>query len=314
MKPTQPPRNAQIRKHYFLDQYSIIAPSRNVRPDSFAAKSSSHKLETPTSPRIELDKAILSIPDDDGRWAVKVVANKFPALSINNLQAYGKQEVVIETPDHNLEFSELSLNQIMRIFRAYRERLTTLKALKGIRYISVFKNDGPNAGASIAHSHSQITALPLVPPDLAIEAAAVDAYFNEHQSCPYCDLLIWEVQQKVRVIYQDKAIVVVAPYASRYGFECWIIPRRHLGSFTDLTHDEQHSIATILKNLTSKLDSIKVSYNFFLQNSLANRDHHLVIKLEPRPTVWAGLELGTGIIINTISPEYSALWYKNQLA
>lgn len=311
---SQPVEASQIRKHYFLDQYVVIAPKRGLRPDSFGAKSSGHKLETPTSQPIEKDPTIMAVAGSDGKWAVKVIGNKFPALSLDNPKAYGKQEVIIETPEHNLEFSELNVEQILRVFTAYSDRITNLSKLSGIRYVSVFKNDGPAAGASIAHAHSQVIALPLVPPDLEAEADAADNYFDEHQHCPYCDLLTWELEKKVRVVYEDKSIVVITPYASRYLFETWIIPKRHTGNFVELKRDEYHSIATILKNLTTKLDSIKISYNFFLQNSLQERDHHFVLKLKPRPNVWAGLELGTGIILNPVSPEFAVLWYKGKVS
>lgn len=307
------PASSELRKHYYRDQYVVIAPGRGQRPDSFAAKLPSHKQETAKSPAIERDPAILTIPGDNGRWAVKVIANKFPALSLDNKKAFGKQEIVVETPEHNLEFSDLSVAQIMRVFVAYSSRLKSLSKLAGIRYVSVFKNDGQAAGASIAHAHSQITALPIVPPDLESEAIAADEYFDEHQSCPVCDLLAWELEQKVRVIYQDKSVVAIAPYASRYAYEVWIIPRRHAGNFTDLKHDELHSTATILKNVTAKLDEVNMSYNFFLQNALAKRDHHFILKLEPRPSVWAGLELSTGLIINQTAPELAALWYTDRL-
>jgi len=305
---------SQIRKHYFLDQYVVIAPKRGLRPDSFAAKTAGHKLETPTSQPIEKDAAIMAVPGDDGKWTVKVIGNKFPALSPDNPKAYGKQEIVIETPEHNLEFSALPIEQILRIFTAYRDRITNLSKVKGIRYVSVFKNDGPAAGASIAHAHSQIVALPLVPPTLETEANAIDDYQAEHNTCPYCDLIVWEQDKKVRVIYEDKSIIAIAPYASSYLFEAWILPKRHVANFTELKHDELNSIATILKNLTTKLDNIKISYNFFLQNSLAGRNHHFSLRLEPRPNVWAGLELGTGIILNAVPPEYATLWYQGKVS
>lgn len=304
---------AEIRKHYFLNQYTVIAPMRQIRPDSFGTKSGGHKQETPSAPSIERDPAVLTIPGDDGKWAVRVIDNKFPALTLDNPKAYGKQEIVVETPDHNLEFSELSIEQILRVFQAYRERITTLGKIKDIRYVSVFKNDGAAAGASIAHAHSQIVALPLIPPELELEAEAEQRYADEHQSCAMCDALTWESKQKVRVLYDDKSILAITPYASRYSFEVWIIPKRHLGQFNDLKHDENHSIAIILKNLTSKLDSLNISYNFFLQNALPQRDHHFMLKLEPRPNVWAGLELGTDVILNPVSPEYAALWYQNKV-
>ncbi|HSX15145.1 MAG TPA: DUF4931 domain-containing protein [Candidatus Saccharimonadales bacterium] len=304
---------SEIRRHYFMNQYVVIAPKRNLRPDSFASASNGHKLETPTSPMIERDPAIAEIKGEGGKWAVKVIPNAFPALTLDNPAAYGQQEIIVETPEHNLEFSELSHDQILRVFKAYGDRIKKLSQLPRIRYVSVFKNDGPEAGASIAHAHSQVMALPLIPPALEVEAEAADQYFDQFASCAYCDLLNWEVKQSVRVIYEDKSVCAVAPYASRFPFEAWILPKRHIGNFTDLSAAELSSIAIILKNLTLKLDSIKISYNFFLQNSLSNHDHHFVLKLEPRPNVWAGLELSTEVILNPVNPEYATLWYKGKI-
>lgn len=117
----------------------------------------------------------------------------------------------------------------------------------------------------------------------------------------------------MRIIYEDKLMIAVSPYAAESPFAAWILPRRHIGSFVDLTTSELASCAVILKNLTAKLDHAVISYNFFLQNSLSDRHDHFVLKLEPRPNIWAGFELGTGIIINPVMPEYAALWYKGQI-
>jgi UDPglucose--hexose-1-phosphate uridylyltransferase len=304
---------SEIRKDYFLDQYAIIAPKRNLRPDSFAGKTLGHKLESPGTPNIEKDPAIWQIADQDGKWQVKVIANAFPALTPDNPKAYGKQEIIIETPDHNIEFSELPIDQLLRVFRAYQARLKVLSKLRGIRYVSIFKNDGPAAGASIAHAHSQVMALPLVPPELELEAAMAEAYFNRTGNCSHCDIIAWELDHKVRIIFEDKAICAIAPYASRYPFEVWLLPKNHLRSFDQLNSSELNSLATIMKNLTTKLDLIKISYNFFLQNALAKQDHHFVLKLQPRPNIWAGLELGTGVVINPVGPEYASLWYQGKI-
>lgn len=308
-----PETKSEIRQDYFRNRFVVIAPKRNLRPDSFAGDKSSHKQETAASPAIELDPAILSLDGVDGQWAVKVIANGFPALSLDNAKAYGTQEIVVETPKHNTEFSELSTDQILLIFEAYRQRTAALLNLKSIEYVLVFKNDGHAAGASLPHSHSQIMAISIPPTALVEEAVTSDRYVAEHQNCPYCDLLIWEEQQKVRVIYEDKHILAISPYAAEHPFEVWILPRQHHHSFLELNGQELASVAVILKKLTVKLDQAMISYNFFLQNSLSNRHDHFVLKLEPRPNVWAGFELGTGIIINPVTPEYAALWYKGQV-
>ncbi len=301
---------SEIRRHYFLDRYVIIAPKRGLRPDTMSTSLSSHNTETATSPAIEADRSVFEVANPDGGWFVKVINNKYPALTLNNARAYGKQEVVIETPEHNREFSDLSLKQIERVFTAYIARAKALNRIKGIRYVSVFKNDGPAAGASIAHAHSQIIALPVIPPLIETESIAQQVYIDDENSCPYCDIITWEEEQKVRIIFEDEHIVALAPYASQNAFEAWILPRRHKASFAKLSAAERNSTAIVLKKISTFLDALGVSFNFFLQDSLAPYNHHFVLRVEPRRTVWAGLELSTGVIVNPVAPEQAAKWYK----
>lgn len=308
-RPAQAPP-AEIRKHYFLDRYVVIAPKRQLRPDSFVDDKSLHKSETAHSPAIERDPAVYQMKDASGRWQVKVVSNAFPALSLDNPKAYGKQEVVIETPKHNVEFSELPVEQIERVFQCYIARARELTKLPGIKYVSVFKNDGPKAGASIAHAHSQIVAWPLVPPDVEAEARVVNAYHTTHGTCAHCDVISWEQRQKVRIIFEDEHIVAVSPYATRVPFGAWLMPKIHRPNFAQLTQAERRSLAVILKKMTASLDESKISFNFFLQNSLPQYQHHFVLRLEPRVTIWAGGEFSTGIVFNPVSPEYAAGWYQ----
>lgn len=311
--PKPSPPNSEIRKHYFLDSYVVIAPKRNLRPDSFSHLGEAHKVLNPNCHFCHNTETAIWQTPRGTKWEVKVIPNGFPALSRTNPEAYGVQEVVINTPDHNLEFSELPINHIELVFEAYRRRLVELKSFEGIRYVLVFKNDGPLAGASVAHAHCQIFALPLVPPAIEQESDALNHYWDEHQTCAYCDILQWETEQKVRIVAEDKHFVALSPYAASYAFETWLVPRRHVGEFAKLNVGEINSLAVILKKLAAKLDSAGISFNYFLQESLQKQDHHFVIKVEPRTTKWAGAELGTGVIINPVTPEYSALWYRGKV-
>jgi UDPglucose--hexose-1-phosphate uridylyltransferase len=304
---------SEIRKHYYRDHYVIIAPKRGLRPDSFSHAGEAHKVPNPSCPFCRNSETALFALPGRTHWQVKVIANAFPALSLSNPQAFGTQEVVIDTPDHNLEFSELPIGQIEQVFMAYRQRLTALKAVDGIRYVLVFKNDGPMAGASVAHAHSQIIALPMIPPHIEAESDALKHYQDDHNSCALCDAIAWEELQKVRIIFEDKHMVAISPYAARHGFEVWILPRRHIPLFTDLGVGELHSLATALKKITARLDNANISFNFFLQESIPHQDHHFVLKIEPRTFKWAGAEMGTGVIINPVPPEYAALWYQGRV-
>jgi UDPglucose--hexose-1-phosphate uridylyltransferase len=304
--------NSEIRKHYFSDNYVVIAPKRNLRPDSFAHTGEPHKTAILGCHFCNNTETSIWQTPQGHNWRVKVIANAFPALSATNPKAFGIQEVIINTPDHDAEFSELPLQHIEEVFEAYRRRLIELKQCDGIRYVLVFKNDGPLAGASVPHAHCQIFGLPLVPPKIALESDSMNHYWDTYKTCAYCDIIAWETQQKVRIITEDKHFLAIAPYAASYAFETWLIPRRHETEFSNLRSGELRSLAAIIKKITARLDANGISFNYFLQESLANQQHHFVIKIEPRTTKWAGAELGTGVIINPVAPEYSVIWYQGK--
>jgi UDPglucose--hexose-1-phosphate uridylyltransferase len=310
--PNQHPANSEIRKHYFLDKYTIIAPSRNLRPGSFMDYTQSHKnadLNCHFCNNTEV--AVWQIPRGK-YWRIKVIGNAFPALSLSNPQSFGIQEVVLNTPEHMTEFSELPVAQIIEIFTAYKSRLIEIKRIKGIRYVLIFKNDGQTAGASVAHAHCQIYGLPLIPPKIEVESGSLNHTWDRHQSCAYCDIIKWETKQKVRVLAEDKNFIAICPYASEHAFEAWLLPRKHGSFLSAFSASELNSLAIIIKKVTSHLDSANISFNYFLQESLPNQNHHFVLKVEPRTTKWAGAELGTGVIINPVTPEYATLWYKKK--
>lgn len=306
---------SEIRKDYFLDRYVIIAPKRNRRPHKILRKEEDQLGECYfCSPRVDDPKnetTIYEVKDDNGNWQIKVIENKFPALTLENLKAYGSQEIIIETPKHAVELHELSLEHIVKVIDVYIERYKALSQQKGICYTIVFKNEGGKAGASIPHTHSQIIALPMIPPKIAEEAAAMDDYIREHQSCPYCDIIKSE-QKSPRVVWEDDHFFVLSPYAAESPYGLWYIPKRHVHSIDFLHDNEKESLAKALKKTLKKLDDIDVSYNYFFQNSLDAESHHMVLKLSPRPNVWAGLELGTGVVINPVPPEDAADFYRSK--
>ena len=304
---------AELRKHYFLDSYVIVAPDRNLRPNLFASVSEPHKVPSDHCPFDHNSEPSLWQHPRGHDWRVKVVKNAFPALTQANPKAYGVQEVIINTPDHDVEFSDLSVPEITEIFTAYRQRITELSKLEGIRYVLVFKNDGPLAGASIAHAHCQVFALPIVPPKIAYESDAMNHYWDTKNTCAYCDVIEWETDQKVRIIAQDKNFIALSPYASSHAFEVWLVPKRHVNKFAELHASELESLATILKKITARLDASQISFNYLLQESLDNQDHHFSLKVEPRTTKNAGAELATGVEINPVPPEYATLWYQGKI-
>lgn len=305
---------SEIRKDYFLDRYVIIAPKRSKKPKKTLIKRDvlSDSECFFCRPQVDDPQKQIQIKDykvKKREWEVKVIGNLYPALTLDNLRAYGEQEIVIETPKHGIEIHELSLDHIVRIIDVYIDRYKYLKKTPGICHTQIFKNEGGRAGASIPHTHSQIISLPMVPPKVLKESLAINSYIDKTGSCPHCDIIKSE-SGGPRAILDDGHFFVLAPYASESPYGAWFMPKRHINSIEQLNKAEKMSLAKALKKILSKLDEIDVSYNYFIQNSVDDFDHHMLIKLAPRPNVWAGLELGTGVIINSVTPEEAAKFYK----
>lgn len=298
----------ELRQDYLRDSLVIIAPNRGSRP--YDTKDFGHTLiETAKSPNLDENKFVWQLKNHKG-WKVKVVENKFPSLSLNNPRAFGKQEVVIDTPRANVSFSGLDTKHIEDIFRTYIVRSKDLLKQNGIKYVLVFKNDGYESGASLAHAHSQIFALPLVPQKYQHESDLVEAYVKENKKNPFDAILEFEINEKVRIVSNNKNWFVFCPYASQWPFELWFLPKRHLTLSTQLNDIEIEDLAKLVKLYTKKLHSHDISYNMFLQNGVS-KNHRFCLKLCGRSNIWGGLEVATEIVINTVPPESAAKWYKS---
>ncbi len=304
---------SEIRKDYFRDEYVIIAPCRSKRPLEMKRAANQCPSVCHFCPK-DFHNETVTYADynDDGNWEIVSVINKFSALDKDNPVAYGQTEIIIETRKHGLDINDFSVNHIVRIFNAYIDRFLTLRNMDGIKHVIIFKNEGGKAGESINHTHSQVYALPLLPKKIENEARDYNKYRLEKVTCPYCDIIRKETD-KPRVIWEDENIFVLSPYASDSPYGVWLIPKRHIRAIDELSRREKESIAIALKIVLDKLDNFGIAYNYFVENSVNNEDYHMHIKVAPRPNVWAGLELGTGVIVNPIPPEYAAKFYRGQI-
>lgn len=305
---------SEIRKSYLLNKYVIITPGRLARPRDIKEQTVIKRIKScPFCPEnINKNNIVDKIPADTGRtdWQVLSVKNIFPAVELSNKKAYGTQEVIIETPAHTKELAQLKESQIEPLLQMYTRRTAAIAKNKKIDYILCFKNQGSKAGASIVHAHSQIFATNLVPPELAEELRAMRNYKIKHKRCPYCDIIKKEMRGKRR-IFTDKYIAAFTPFASEYHYEAWIFPKRHLDNITLLNPAELKSFAKILKRILVKMQALDLSFNYFLHNVVSNKDQHLYLKIQPRDSVWAGVELGSGIVINSVSPEAAAKYLRS---
>ncbi len=308
---------SEIRKDYIQEKYVIIAPKRGKRP---------HDLERPQrlTPAKKADcvfcpanlkKVAKTLATSNQTrqkgepWAIKVIANKFPSVAVDNPKAYGRQEVVIETPSHQEEIEDLSTARVAEILKVYADRTKIISQDKKINYILIFKNNGGAAGASLWHAHSQIFATEFLPPNLKDKSQRVQEYKLNHGTCVYCDVIKKE-KNGPRRVFEDRHIIAFCPWAPMHNYEIWLMPKRHLDNITLLTPAERLNFANILKKILKKINQLDLPYNYYFHQVVKDQDQHLYMKITPRGSVWAGVEIGSGLIINPVSPEEAAKFYR----
>lgn len=257
-------------------------------------------------------------------WTVRVVPNKFPALQVegelnregiglyDRMNGVGAHEVIIETPGHKDSLADLPVKRIEDIVWAYRDRILDLKKDARLRYILIFKNHGASAGATLEHSHSQLIALPIIPTSVAQEIEGCRSHYQHKERCIYCDILRQESGERRRIVAENLEFVCLTPFAPRFPFEMWILPRRHAGYFEECQKTQFEYFAAILSEVLRRMDKVlaRPAYNFMLHSSpLHERTgefYHWHLEIIPKLTQVAGFEWGTGFYINPVSPEDSA--------
>jgi UDPglucose--hexose-1-phosphate uridylyltransferase len=252
------------------------------------------------------------------------VPNKFPALGIegtlnrqgeglyDKMNGIGAHEVIIETPQHNLTLATMPTSRVEDVLWAYRDRILDLEKDKRFKYILIFKNHGEAAGASLEHTHSQLIALPVVPKRVREEVDGAREHYNFKERCIFCDILRQEKEKSVRLIAENDAFVVIAPFAPRFPFEMWIIPKTHQCAFEQSHKAEFEQLAPILQDMLARLDRVLEfpAYNYIIHTApigeSAEDYYHWHLEIMPKLTKVAGFEWGTGFYINPTSPEESA--------
>jgi UDPglucose--hexose-1-phosphate uridylyltransferase len=255
--------------------------------------------------------------DAEGRWQVRVVPNMYPAVTPTvgtaAADARGAHEVIIESARHVDRASSLSTQELRQVLEAYANRLCSWRDDGRFSYGLVFKNQGPRAGASIGHLHSQFIALPDVPPAVEAEMHRAERDFRRHDRCPYCRLLERERSFAERIVLDRNGYVAFCPFASLQPHEVWLLPDRHETSFEQLSSpDAADRLAKIVQDLLKRLELIvpNAAYNMLLRTApwKAGCDNwcHWRMEFLPRVNAIAGFEIASGVHINPLAPEKAA--------
>lgn len=333
----------ELRKDYLLNRWVVIAIERSRRPTDFAksraegAKSSVCPMcvgnESMTPPALmlylkengEIKKAKEPLTGERPKnWLVRCIPNLYPAFSppktpadaehfmqSNNLAyAIGHHEVLVESPNHDEDPADAELPQLENVINAYVDRLRELSAKPYVKYVSIFRNYGQEAGASLSHAHSQIIATPIIPTTIREELAASKTFYSAHKKCAFCDIIEREAKGP-RLILDNSDFTVFAPYASINPMEFWIAPKKHAANMLNLTPSEVSMFAQTLKASLKALKDLvndpPYNYGFHLAiNKDAQDYYHWHLEVYPKLSIWAGFEKSTGIYINTVPPETAA--------
>ena len=329
----------ELRKDPVVGRWVIISTERGKRPSDFQSEQVEEDSgfcpfcegnEDKTPPEILAYRDSSTQANSPG-WDLRVVSNKFPALRIegemekagvgmyDKMNGIGAHEVIIETPDHHKKFHMHSPNSLARVFEAYKSRLMDLNKDRRFKYILIFKNEGRRAGASLSHPHSQLIATPITPKRVREELEGAKTHYNYRDRCVFCDIIREELSQGYRVIFENDGFIAFCPFASRFPFEIWLLPKRHDPDFQSLNRDEMLGLSEAFIAIMAKLAAAlnNPQYNFVLHTGpvrwprmgywvTLDYDYHWHIEIMPKLTHVAGFEWGSGFYINPTVPEEAA--------
>jgi UDPglucose--hexose-1-phosphate uridylyltransferase len=324
--------SSMLRRSPFASVWSVLARRRANRFASVVEDGSSR----PACPfcqgnerLTEPESFALRDPgttNDSPGWQVRVVPNKYPALTAcpspvgdarepyEQLPAFGLHEVIVETPDHVTAFDTLSVSQVEAVLRVYRARLRTLSTMADMRSVLIFRNEGSASGASQEHVHSQLLALPILPPEVKSEIRAAARYLRRTQECLTCAMLSRELQHRRRLVSSARGYAVVTSFAPRFSYELSIVPLAHSHDFSASDDGDLPGLARTLLEVLGALRTLigPFPFNLNLQTTpvhpRAGWDAalHWRIDILPRISHASGLSLGSGVWIVAVPPEDAA--------
>ena len=324
---------SELRKDPVTGRWVIISTERRKRPSDFRLDPV-HPPPDPACPFCEghehmTPRELLAYrrngaaPNQPG-WDLRVVPNQFPVLRVegsldrqgeglfDKMNGIGAHEVIIETPRHDETLATMSDAAIEQVLWSFRERVLDLKQDRRFRYIIIFKNHGAAAGASLDHSHSQLIALPIVPREVRDEVSGARQHFASKERCVFCDIIRQDVADGRRLIAENADMTALAPYAPRFPFETWILPKRHQSLFEEAPRHEYASLARLLGDILRRMNKALVSppFNLLIHSAPfaepTGEFYHWHVEIIPKLTKVAGFEWATGFYLNPTAPEEAA--------
>lgn len=327
---------SELRQDIVTGDWVVIATGRAKRPEDFV------QTATPTVIQSEegclfcnpadsgQEKDVLIYETTEGDWSLRVFPNKYPAFSRGKtprpmpegpyfaMTGTGYHEVIV-TRDHWKHIGMMEPERVAEVIDAYQDRYLDLMNKKTVNYISIFHNHGKEAGASIAHPHSQLMAIPVVSPYVQSELNGAEQFYRSNRRCVYCVMAEYESESKKRIVWENEDFIAFCPFASRAAFEVWIMPKKHSPYFERINNPLKLKLAESLQKTIFSISQAlnNPPFNFYIHTSPCDgKDYphyHWHIEILPHTSTWAGFELETGIEISTIQPEAAAEYLRKQI-
>ena len=329
---------SEIRQDLTTEEWVIVAKERAKRPSDLMHQQIKPELPVfsascpfcPGNESMTPAETLVYRERETGRWRVRAVSNKFPALSPEgstirkiesgifiSIDGVGIHEVIVETPEHNKVLALQDVSGVTDVLMAYQERYNAIKQMPFVKLITIYKNYGPKAGTTLEHSHSQLIATPIVPRHMRTQFEVATRYYDSMGRCLYCDLAQHEISASDRVIMETESYVVFHPFASHSPFETWITPKRNQASFGNITEKELADLAHVLRSILLKLylGLNNPDYNYVINSAPVDDENKTYyswnIRIIPRLTELVGFEIGSGINLNVAIPEETAKFMRD---
>lgn len=325
----------ELRQDPTTKEWVIIATERAKRPHEFQRRNP--QVEAPPAECVfcpgNEDKTppeLWRFPQQNAPWTVRVIPNKYPALSsqapslphvgtplYNRMDGFGYHEVIVETPNHKRPMPLMTDSEVRDVLLVFRERYWALRKDQRVKLVLIFKNHGPTAGTSIEHPHCQVVATPIIPSHIRRKYEVAIQHYDDTNRCIYCDIVRTEKESGERVIKESEHFLVFEAYASRSPFETWIAPLRHNSCFGAITDQEVADLAAVLRETLARLYCGLNNPDFNLVVHTAPTEDEAKpyylwhIQILPRLATPAGFEIGSGIYLNPCFPEEAASFLRD---
>jgi UDPglucose--hexose-1-phosphate uridylyltransferase len=333
----------ELRKDILLGRWVAVL-SETKAPSEYDLSSNNRKTESNcvfcSGRENETPSEIVSIrkpgtrPNTPGWW-VRAFPSSNPVFQVegdlgrrglgiyDKMNSVGANEILIESPEHNTRPEDMGLEQMVRVINLYRDRLVDLEKDSRLRYVLIYKNSGKDAGETSSHPVSYIMATPVIPKKVKDELDSAKEYYNYKERCIFCDIVSEELRVGERIILETKNFIAFCPYAAKFPFESWIIPKKHNCAFQEITQEEIEDMGLILMSMLKKLRQIFIEppFNYFLHTSpnmvprknhwhTLGEDFHWHLEIIPRLRRMSGFEWGSGFYILQTSPENAAKYLR----